>query len=155
MDNFGFYFSHDQILAQVLTSPKVCVPCLQTGCTLQASLPGERVRVRPRWKLPAALGDQLAQTPAFYILLQAHLYQSQSQSSQLPCLWNGFIMWTYRQFLLEFPPGILILGKITFPIRDNGKGVGACVGGIGLKDLTFFPCCHPAAAGHFCWVKNI
>lgn len=60
-----FISARDQILVMVLTCPKVCVPCLQTGCTLHASLPGEGVRVRYTWKLPATLGDQLAQTPAF------------------------------------------------------------------------------------------
>lgn len=115
------------IFVLVLPCPKVCVPCLLTGYTLQASLPGEGVRLPSTWKLSATLGDLLAQTPAFYTLLQADLYQSQLQSSQLPHLWNAFIMWTYRQFLLQFPPGILILGKITLLIRDNCKGVSGCM----------------------------
>lgn len=98
------------ILALLLPSPKQSVPIFGLDVPLQVSLLGWD----PPGSCPASSGDQfaqLAQSPgAFCTLLQAHVYQGQSQSSPFPHLWNALIMQASRQFLLQFPPGVLMLG---------------------------------------------
>lgn len=66
------------------------------------------------------------------------LLQTQSQPSQLPPLWDLFIVWASRQFHLQFSPSILILGQIKLSIRDT-KGEEVCVGR-SEEDLTILCC---------------
>lgn len=77
------------------------------------------------WKLPGTFLDWMTQSLAeFYTLLQVDVHQSQSQTSQLPSFWNALIMWTFRQFLLKYPAGVLVLGQTTSPIRELEKERG-------------------------------
>lgn len=128
----------DWISAFLLTSPKVSVPCLWAGCTLQTSLQG---MTHPD-HLPATLAEQFAQLPQppaeFYTPFQAHLYQSQSNQYNSPnCVMHS--LWEKsRHFLLKFLPVVLIFGKIILPIRDNSKGGGRGQGA--PEDLIIFSC---------------
>lgn len=54
----------------------------------------------------------------------ADVHQSQSQTSQLPHFWNALIMWTSRQLLLKYSPGVLALAQTTSPMRDLEKERG-------------------------------
>lgn len=64
-------------------------------------------------KLPATLGEQfawLAQTPAaFYALLQVNVHHGQSQTAQLPHLWNTLSMQAFSEFLLQNPRDAFML----------------------------------------------
>lgn len=91
LQNFISVF--DQIL-QFFTTPKVsilCAPCILAGRTLEVS-PRQVGMTNTTQKLPVTLGEQfawLAQTPAaFYTLLQVDVHHGQSQTAQLPHLWN-------------------------------------------------------------------
>lgn len=48
----------------------------------------------------------------------------QMQTSQLPHLWNTLILQSCRQFLLQYPPGVPILGRTTLNIREKEKREG-------------------------------
>lgn len=43
------------------------------------------------------------------------------QTSQLPYLWNALIVQSYRQLLLQYPPGVPVLGRTTLNIREKEK----------------------------------
>lgn len=80
-------------------------PC-RGGIHLEAALQPREVT------LPFGPGSRSILYP-----LQGHVYQDQSQPSPVPHPWNALIIQASRQFLLQFPPGVLILGQITLPIN--------------------------------------
>lgn len=127
----------DPISVLLLTCSKVRVPVFgNPDLPLKVSL--LELGWRFTWKLPATLGDQsvqLSQSPAaLNTIFQADAYQSQLQSSHLPHLWNASIMQAFRQFLLQFPTGVLtsglfpagvlVLGQIILPVCEVYVRVG-------------------------------
>lgn len=130
----GFISACDQILAFSLISPKVSVPCLWAGCTLQTALPGEG----STQKLPATLGDQFAQLPQspaeFYTPFQDYLYQIQYNHHNTP---NAFIMGEIQTLPPEIPTGCsdLWTNHIACQRQQQERGQGA------PEDLIIFSSC--------------
>lgn len=79
------------------------------------------------------------------------------QTSQLPHLWDALIVQSYRQFLLQHPPGVPVLGRTTLNVREKGKKMGA-TGRMGLRgegwcdvcmqSPAIFRCCHSDQSQH-------
>lgn len=98
------------------------VPHIQAGCSLLTSL----LRGVSTQKLSQALEEQFAQwdksPEAFYTFFQADANKSQSQASHLPIpgITNHV---SIQKLLLKYPPGVLILGQTTLPIREWQKGM--------------------------------
>lgn len=90
------------------------------GCTLQVSLPGQE----STQELPATCGDQFAQWPslqqdfALCCMMMCTKVSCKGFSSQsLECI--NYVR--SRQLLLQYSPGVLIIGKDTLPTRGKAR----------------------------------
>lgn len=116
----NFFSISDQIIVLLCTFPKVSLPCVWAGCTLQVSLPGQE----STQELPATCGDQFAQWPslqqdfALCCTMMCTKVSCKGFSSQsLECI--NYVR--SRQLLLQYSPGVLIIGKDTLPTRGKAR----------------------------------